>query len=163
GPPKGSARSQLKLLGAGFRGIIASRPAAATTLLFAVNVVVLGAWFVVSAPVAKDRLHLGDGGIATIMTFYGAGGLLGALATLSMVARRGLAAVLLGGLLGMAVVLASLGAIRLPAAGLALAAGLGAAGAVIYAIAPTLVQRSVARANMVPAVATLQSLYLIGE
>ncbi|WP_077077156.1 cyclic nucleotide-binding domain-containing protein [Mycobacterium numidiamassiliense] len=160
--PGRSARSQVRLLGAGFRGIIASRPASAATVLFAVNVIVLGVWYVACASVADDRLHLGADGVATIMTVDAAGGLLGALATLSIVGRRGLARVLCGALLGLAVVFASLGATTSSAVGLAAAAGLGAAGAVAYAIAPTLVQRSVARATMVPAVATLQGLYPVG-
>ncbi|MEE6135662.1 cyclic nucleotide-binding domain-containing protein [Mycobacterium sp. 050128] len=158
----GSVRSQLRMLGAGFRAIAASRPAAAATVLFVANVTVLGVWFVASALVAKERLHLGDGGVTTIMTLYGAGGLVGALATLSIVARRGLAGVLVGALLGLALAFASIGAITSPGIGLTLAAGLGGAGAVTYAIAPTLVQRSVARATMVPAVASLQSLYMVG-
>ncbi|WAC91166.1 cyclic nucleotide-binding domain-containing protein [Mycobacterium sp. Aquia_213] len=158
--PRGS---QLKLLGAGFRGIFSSRAAAAATMLFAVNVIVLGVWYVGAAPVAAHRLHLGKGGVATIMAFYGAGGLVGALATLSIVTWRRLAGVLGAGLLGLAAVFAALGTIGSPPVGLALAAVLGAAGAVIYAIAPTLVQRGVSREAMVPAVATLQSLYLVGE
>lgn len=163
GSSEGQRGSQLKLLGAGFRGIFASRAAAAATLLFAVNVIVLGVWYVGAAPVAAHRLHLGQGGVATIMAFYGAGGLVGALATLSIVAWRGLAGVLGAGLLGMAAVFAALGTIGSPPVGLALSAVLGATGAVIYAIAPTLVQRGVSREAMVPAIATLQSLYLVGE
>lgn len=162
GPSTGAARSVLRLLGTGFRGIFASRPAAAATVLFSVNVIVLGVWFAGSASVAKEQLHLGNDGVTTIMTFYGAGGLLGALAMLSFAARRGLASVLGGSLLGLAAVIASLGMISSPVVGLALAAGLGVAGAVTYAIAPTLVQRGVARESMVPAVATLQSLYSLG-
>ncbi|MEZ0354076.1 cyclic nucleotide-binding domain-containing protein [Mycobacterium sp. pR1184] len=156
------ATSVLRLLGTGFRGIFASRPAAAATVLFSVNVIVLGVWFASSASVAKEQLHLGKDGVTTIMTVYGAGGLLGALAMLSFAARRGLASVLAGSLLGLAAVIASLGTISSPVVGLALAGGLGVAGAVTYAIAPTLVQRGVARESMVPAVATLQSLYSLG-
>jgi CRP-like cAMP-binding protein/predicted MFS family arabinose efflux permease len=163
GSPKGARGSQLTLLGAGFRGIFGSRAAAAATGLFALNVIVLGVWYVGAAPVAADRLHLGQAGVATIMAFYGAGGFLGALATLSIVAWRGLAGVLVAGVIGMAAVFAALGAVGSPPAGLALAAVLGATGAVIYAIAPTLVQRGVSREAMVPAVATLKSLYLVGE
>lgn len=162
GPSKGPARSLVTVLGAGFRGILASRPAAAATVLFAVNVTVLGVWYAGSASVAKERLHLGKDGVTTIMTLYGAGGLLGAVAMLVFAARRGLASVLAGSLLGLAAVIASLGTISSPTVGLALAAGLGVAGAVTYAIAPTLVQRGVDRESMVPAVATLQSLYSLG-
>jgi CRP-like cAMP-binding protein/predicted MFS family arabinose efflux permease len=158
----GYVRSQLRVLGAGFRGIAGSRPAAAATVLFAVNVTVVGVWYVASASVANERLHLGQDGVTTLMTVYGAGGLLGALATLSIVTRRGLASVLVGALLGLAVAFAAMGAISSPVVGLTLAAGLGAAAAVTYAIAPTIVQRGVARDAMVRAVATLQSLYLVG-
>ncbi|SOX51822.1 MFS transporter, partial [Mycobacterium ahvazicum] len=160
--PSRPATSVLRLLGVGFRGIFASRPAAAATVLFSVNVIVLGVWFASSASVAKEQLRLGKDGVTTIMTFYGAGGLFGALAMLSFAARRGLASVLAGSLLGLAAVIASLGMISSPVVGLALAGGLGVAGAVTYAIAPTLVQRGVARESMVPAVATLQSLYSLG-
>ncbi len=162
GPSEGVARSQLKVLGAGFRGITASRSAAAATVLFVVNVFVVGVWYVGSAFVAKEGLHLGRGGVTTIMTLYGAGGVLGAVVMLSIVARRGLAGVLTGSLLGVAIVFASIGEISSPAVGLTLAACLGVSAAATYAIAPTLVQRSVTRGMMVPAVATLQSLYLVG-
>lgn len=45
-PSRGSAQSQLRALGAGFRAIAASRPASAATILFVVNVTVLGVWLV---------------------------------------------------------------------------------------------------------------------
>src|SRR5262249_42767866 len=144
-------------LAAGLRGIFASRAAAAATVIFAVNVIVLGVWYVGAPGVATHQLHMGQGGVATVMAFYGAGGLLGALATLSIGAWRGLAGVLAGGLLGTGVFFAVLGMIGVPALGLALSAATGAGGAVIYAIAPTLVQRGVSKAAMVPAIATLQS------
>ena len=46
----------------------------------------------------------------------------------------------------------------MPVQGLVLATGAGAAGAIVYAVAPTLIQRTVARPAMVPASAGLQSL-----
>lgn len=161
-PSRGSAQSQLRALGAGFRAIAASRPASAATILFVVNVTVLGVWLVASASVAKERLGLGRAGVTTLMTLYGTGGMLGGLATLSIVGRRGLARVLAGAMLAGAVTVAGLGAVRLPALGLVLAGGLGGAAAVCCAIAPTLVQRSVTRTTMVPATASLQSMYVVG-
>ncbi|AGZ54349.1 Cyclic nucleotide-gated potassium channel [Mycobacterium kansasii] len=111
---------------------------------------------------AKERLGLGRAGVTTLMTLYGTGGLLGGLATMSIVGRRGLARVLAGAMLAGAVTVAGLGAVRLPALGLVLAGGLGGAAAVCCAIAPTLVQRSVTRTTMVPATASLQSMYVVG-
>ncbi len=159
--PRGWARAQLIAVGAGFRGIVKSRPAAAATALFVLNTTLDSIWFVAAVSVAGE-LGLGESGITLIMTICGVGGLLGALATLSIVGRRGLPRVAAGAMLGWAVTLAAIGVTHLPVLGLALAAGLGAAGAVAYAITPTLVQRSVAPATMVPAAASLQSLPLVG-
>ncbi len=157
----GSARAHLNAVGAGFRAILASPPATAAATLLVVNMAVLGAWYVASASVAHG-LRLGPGGVTIVMTLFGAGGLVGALAMLSIVGRRRLARVLAGAMLGLAVTLTAIGEVVVPAVGLALAAGVGAAGAVAYAIAPTLVQRCVAAEAMVPAAASLQSLYLVG-
>jgi predicted MFS family arabinose efflux permease len=111
--------------------------------------------------VAIDRLRLGSEGITTFMTADGAGGLLGALATLSIVGRGGLALMFAVGMVGRAATFGAIGETVVPAAALVLAFARGVAGAVALAVAPTLVQRSVARDAVVPAVASLQSLYQI--
>lgn len=160
--PRASAFAHFTKVGTGFRAILASPPATAATALFVVNMTLLGVWYVASASVANDRLRLGAGGVTTIMTLFGAGGLAGALATLSIVGRPRLARVLAFAMIALAVTVAAIGTVSVAAAGFALAAGVGAAGAVAYAIAPTLVQRSVSREAMVPAAAGLQSLYLVG-
>jgi CRP-like cAMP-binding protein/predicted MFS family arabinose efflux permease len=157
----GAMRSQLRAISSGFRGIIESRPATAAAVLLVVNTTVVGVWEVASAAVATERLGLGQGSITLIMTLTGAGGLLGALATLSIVGRRGLASILASTMVGLAVTLAAITVIIVAAPTLALAAVMGATGAVAYAIAPTLVQRSVQSDAMVPAAAGLQSAYLI--
>lgn len=159
-PTSGSVLAQLSMAVAGFRAILVSRSATAATSLFLINVTLLGVWFVVSASVAKERLGLGEGGITTVTSAFGAGGLLGALVTMSIVGRSGLSDILAGAMVGWAIALAVIGMIAAPAPGLTLAAGVGAADAVVYAIAPTLVQRSVAQAAMVHAAAGLQSLYM---
>lgn len=159
--PEGAAVAQLRAVGAGFRAILASRSAAAATLVFVVNVALVGVWCVASASVASDRLGLGESGITTIMTFYGAGGLLGALATMSLVGRSRLAPIVVKGMSGLGVFLAVIGVLADPVVGAAVAALIGGAGAAAYAVSPTLVQRSVAKAAMVPAAASLQSLYLV--
>ncbi len=161
-PSRRSGQHHLSALGAGFRAIVASRPAGAATVMFGVNVTLIGVWYVACASLANGRLGLGEDGVALIMAVYGAGGLLGALATLSIVGRPGLARVLAAAMFGWAITLTVIGAISGPTLGLALAAGVGATGAVAYAIAPTLVQRSVSRDAMVPAAASLPSLYLVG-
>jgi CRP-like cAMP-binding protein/predicted MFS family arabinose efflux permease len=161
-PSRNSGWRQLIAAGAGFRAILSSRPAAAATTVFIMNATLTGAFYVACASLAEDRWRLGEEGVALIMTILGAGGLFGALATLSIVGRRGLARVLAWAMFGWAVTLAAIGPIVLPALGLALAAVVGAAGAVAYAIAPTLVQRGVPRDAMVPAAASLPTLYLLG-
>ena len=161
-PSGGALRAQFLAVGAGFRGILASRPAVAATALFMLNVTLTGVWYVASAPIAQERLGLGERGVTTIMTLYGAGGVIGALAVLATVGRRHLARVLFDSMLALAVVLAVIGLIVVPLPGLAIALGVGGAGAVAYALAPTLVQRNVSRDAMVPAAASLQSLYLVG-
>lgn len=166
-PEPGSTRTSHRsgrglLIKAGFRAILASRPAGAASTLFFANGLLMGVWVVACASVARDHLSLGKGGVALLMAVVGAGGLLGALATLSIVGRPGLARMLEVAMCGWAVALAAIGAIVAPALGLALAAGAGACAAIAYAIAPTLVQRSVARVAVVPAAAVVASLYQVG-
>ena len=159
---RAAGRSLLRPIGAGFRAILASRPAVAATAVFVVNVMLIGVWYAASASLANDRVRLGEDGVAVILAVYGAGGLLGALVTLAIVGRRGLAGALTAAMFGCAVTLIAIGAISGPALGLPLAVGVGATSAAAYAIAPTLVQRSVARDAMVPAAASLPILYLFG-
>lgn len=163
GDQRVSVRTYLRAVGVGFHAIFESRPATAATALFLVSMALVGVWDVVGAAVADERLGLGDSGITLIITLSGAGGVLGALATLSLAGRRGLAGVAVGAMIGWAAMFAAIGAIRLPAPGLALAAGVGAAAAIAYAVAPTLVQRSVKREALVPAAASVQSLYLVAN
>jgi CRP-like cAMP-binding protein/predicted MFS family arabinose efflux permease len=159
-PSRGSGR--LRLIAVGFRAIRASGPACAATTLLVANGLLMAVFVVASASLAHHRLRLGEGGVALLMGVLGAGGLFGAVVTSSIVGRRGLARLLAGAMCGWAVTLAAIGAIVAPALGLALAAVAGAAAAIAYAIAPTLVQRSVARAAVVPASAVLSSLYQVG-
>ncbi|RFZ09160.1 Cyclic nucleotide-gated potassium channel [Mycobacterium marinum] len=157
-PSGGVARVQLRAVGAGFRAIIESRPAAAAATLFLLTTTLLdGFWYVASAPLAADQFGLGPSGVTTIMTIYGVGGLLGAVAMLSIAGRGGLARMFTLARLSEALLLAAIGAASLPALGLVLAAGVGGGSAASWAIAPTLVQRSVNRASMVTAAASLQS------
>ena len=109
----------------GFRGITASRAAAAATALFVLNVTLVGIWYVASASVATDRLALGGSGITVIMTLYGIGGLVGGVATLLIVGRRGLAGILAGAMVGWAVTIAAIGAVVHPAPAFALATRVG--------------------------------------
>jgi CRP-like cAMP-binding protein/predicted MFS family arabinose efflux permease len=159
----GYLRSRLSAIGAGFRAIVHKPPAAASAVLYVLNTALVGLFCVASASVANDRLRLGAGGITTIMTLYGAGGFVGALAIMSIVGRGHLARVVSMAMGGWALTLAAIGETAVPAAGLALATGCGAAGAIAFAVSPTLVQRSVAREAMVPAAASLQSLYQIAQ
>lgn len=157
-----SVRTQLRAVGVGFRAILASRPAAAATSLFLLNMTLMGVWWVAIAPLAGEQLGLGENGITTMITLDGAGGLVGALVTLSVVGRKRLSRMLVEGMAALALLTALIGTIVNPTLGLAVAFGVGGAGAVAYAIAPTLVQRSVTPSAMVPAAASLQSLYLVG-
>lgn len=161
-PSIGILRAQLNAMGQGFQAIARSRAASAATILFVVNMALVGVWYVASASVSNDRLGLGENGVTIIMSVYGVGGLIGALAMLAIVGRGRLARVLAGAMLAWALTLAAIGTIVVPEHSLALAVAMGVARAITYAIVPTLVQRSVASTAMVPAAASLQSLYLLG-
>ncbi len=155
-------RAQLIAVGAGFCGIAASRPAVAATAMFLVTMMLDTFWFVASVSVAEVQLGLGAEGATLIIVLFGAGGLVGALATLSIIGRRGLPRAVAGAMFTSAVVLAVMGLIERPLPGLMLSAGVGAACAVAYGTVPTLVHRSVAATAMAPAAATLQGLTLVG-
>jgi CRP-like cAMP-binding protein len=159
----GYVRSRLRAIGAGYRAIGSRRPATASALLYVLNTALVGFFLVASAPTASVRLGLGRDGITEILTIYGAGGLVAGLALMSMAGSGHLARVLSVAMIGWAVTLAALGQTVLAAVGLALAVGCGAAGAVGFAVSPTLVQRSVARESMVPAAASLQSLFQVAQ
>lgn len=157
-----SAMAQVHAVLSGFHAIFRSGPAFAAAALFFVNVMLVGVWFVTSAPIADDRLGLGSEGITTIMALTGAGGLVASLAMLSLVGRRGLAGVLAGAMICWAVALAAAGATDLYLVGFLMAVVIGAGTAIAHAIAPTLLQRSVARESMVPATASMFSVAQIG-
>lgn len=158
----GPRRSQTRAVAFGFRGILESRPAAAASVMILVAMVHVGLWDGVVAPLSNERLGLGTGGVATIMTVYGLGSLVAALAMMSVVGHRGLAGALACTMLGIAGMLAVIGLLRAPLPVMMLAGCVGAATTIACTIAPTLVQRSVSRSAMVSAAASLQSLYLIG-
>jgi len=163
GPSGGLVRSRLSAIGAGYRAIGQRRPAVAATFLYVLNTALVGFFLVASAPAAKDRLGLGRSGITEILTIFGAGGLFGGLVIMSIAGGGRLARLLSVAMIGWAVTLAGLGETVVAAVGLATAVGCGAASAVGFAVAPTLVQRSVAREAMVSASTVLQSLFQVAQ
>jgi CRP-like cAMP-binding protein len=163
GPSGGVLRARLSAIGAGYRAIGQRRPAVAATFLYVLNTALVGFFLVASAPAAKDRLGLGRSGITEILTIFGAGGLFGGLVIMSLAGGGRLARLLSVAMIGWAVTLAGLGETVVAAVGLAMAVGCGAASAVGFAVAPTLVQRSVAREAMVSASTVLQSLFQVAQ
>jgi predicted MFS family arabinose efflux permease len=90
-------RDTLAELAAGLSALHETRPVRALMLLMGAQYVVIGAFDVLAVVLAIDVLGLGDSGVGYLNAAYGAGAVVGALATVALIGRRRLAPPLLCG------------------------------------------------------------------
>ena len=110
--------------------------------LFAAQLVVDGLLIVFIVSAAIQLLGMGNSGVGYLNSAVGIGGLIGAVVTLALTGRRGLAGLFALGLVGWGIPIALIGVLPYPVAALLLLAFLGVANTLVDATAITLMQRS---------------------
>jgi hypothetical protein len=127
---------------AGFRVIAAEWKLRTLFGLFAAQLLVDGLLIVLSVSVAIDLLGMGDAGVGYLNSAIGIGGLVGAIVTLTLTGRRGLAGLFALGLAGWGLPIALIGVLPFPVAALILLALVGVANTLVDSTALTLIQRA---------------------
>ncbi len=127
---------------AGFRAIAGDWRLRTLIGLLGAQLIVDGLLTVLTVSVAIDLLGRGEGWVGYLNSAIGVGGLLGAVATLSLTGRRGLAGLLGIGLVGWGVPIALIGVLPYPVAALILLGVLGIANTLVDSTAMTLLQRA---------------------
>jgi MFS family permease len=127
---------------AGFRAIAADWKLRTLVGLFGAQLLVDGLLMVLSVSVAIDLLGMGQSGVGFLNSAMGIGGLLGAIVTLVLTGRGGLASLFALGLAGWGIPIALIGVLPYPVAALILLALLGVANTLVDATALTLLQRA---------------------
>jgi hypothetical protein len=128
-------------LAAGLRAVGASPVVRLLMQLLGAQYVVIGAFDVLAVVLAIDVLGLGDAGAGYLNAAYGAGGVLGAVATVALIGRRA-APWLLGGAALTGASLIVLGAFPTVLGAFVLLAGAGAGRIVLDVAGRTLLQRA---------------------
>jgi MFS family permease len=127
---------------AGFRAIAGDWRLRTLIGLFGAQLIVDGLLTVLTVSVAIDLLGRGEGWVGYLNSAIGVGGLLGAVATLALTGRRGLAGLLGIGLVGWGIPIALIGVLPYPVAALILLGVLGIANTLVDSTAMTLLQRA---------------------
>ena len=127
---------------AGFRAIAADWKLRTLFGLFGAQLLVDGLLMVLSVSAAIDLLGMGQSGVGFLNSAVGIGGLLGAIVTLVLTGRGGLASLFALGLAGWGIPIALIGVLPYPVAALILLALLGVANTLVDATALTLLQRA---------------------
>lgn len=127
---------------AGFRAIGRDSQLRILIGLFAAQLVVGGLLIVLTVPVAIDLLGKSDAWVGYLNSAVGIGGLIGAVATLALTGRRGLASLFGIGLAGWGLPIALIGLLPYPSATLILLGLLGVANTLVDTTALTLLQRA---------------------
>ncbi|MDQ3710010.1 MAG: MFS transporter [Actinomycetota bacterium] len=130
---------------AGFRTLARERRPRLVVLLYLAQTFCLGALTVLIVVMAIELLGLGEAGVGYLNAAVGAGGLVGALATVALVGRRQLALPFQVGLIAWGIALAAIGALPSRVTAVAMVAIVGSANALIDVTALTLLQRIVAQ------------------
>ncbi len=127
---------------AGFRAIAADWKLRTLFGLFGAQLFVDGLLMVLSVSAAIDLLGMGESGVGFLNSAIGIGGLVGAVVTLALTGRGGLASLFALGLAGWGIPIALIGVLPYPVVALILLALLGVANTLIDATALTLLQRA---------------------
>jgi predicted MFS family arabinose efflux permease len=140
----GAGSSPVAELLAGFRTLAQQPRPRLVVALYLTQTFGVGAMTVLVVVTAIELLGIGEAGVGYLNAAVGAGGLIGALATLALVGRRRLAVGFQLGLITWGVALALIGVWPRAATAVLLLAAVGSANALIDVTALTLLQRIVA-------------------
>jgi MFS family permease len=155
--PAGAPRDVL----AGFRALAAERRLALLTALFAAQTFVDGMLGVLVVVLALDTLDLGAGGVGTLNSALGIGGIVGGLAVAALITRGRLARDFALGLAAWGVPLLALAAWPQAAVALAALVVVGIGNTIVDVAGDTLLQRSVPEEVLGRAFAALETVILL--
>jgi MFS family permease len=127
---------------AGFRAIAGDSRLRTLMGLLSAQLVTDGLLTVLTVSVAIDLLGRGDAWVGYLNSAIGVGGLLGAVATLALTGRRGLAGLFGVGLIGWGLPIALIAVLPFPLAALILLGALGIANTLVDSTGMTLLQRA---------------------
>jgi MFS family permease len=142
----GSGPAALRELVAGFAAIGSSRSVGILVSLFSVQTFVRGVLTVLLVAVSVELLGMGESGVGYLNSAIGAGGLLGAFVTFTLVARRHLALPLSLALGMWGLPIAIIGIVPVPVVAIAVLGVLGVANATLDVSGFSLLQRCVPNA-----------------
>jgi hypothetical protein len=157
-----AVRDALGELMAGLRAVREAHAMRALMLLLGAQYVVIGAFDVLAVVLAIDVLGLGDSGAGYLNAAFGAGGVIGAAATVALIGRRLLAPPLLGGAALLGASLIALGALPTVLGALVLLAVAGAGRIVMDVSGRTLLQRAAPPEFLSRTFALLEALSMAG-
>ena len=126
---------------AGFSTLVSEREPRAVLVVLAAAAVLWGALDVFMVVLALDMLRIGESGVGLLNAALGAGGLIGAAATLTLIGRRGLSRPLAAGILLWSLPLAAIGLLPNVTAVIVLLAMAGLGRVVMDVAGRTLLQR----------------------
>jgi MFS family permease len=162
-PPRDSAATGSGIVREAAAGFVAlgSEPALRLFLtLYCVQALVGGAFNVLVVVAALDLLDLGEAGVGWLTAAFGVGGLLGAVLSLALLARRRLASDFMFGILLWGVPLALVGIWPDPALAFVLFGLLGVGETLVEVAGPTLLQRAVPDRVLARVFGALESLLI---
>ena len=157
-----SAGARLGEILGGFRALVHHRSAGLLASLFISQVVVRGALTVLLVSAAFDLLGIGDAGVGYLNAAIGAGGLIGAVLAMTLVAGRGLSVPFAVSLALWGAPIAVIGLVASPVVALVMAGIIGAANASIDVAGYTLLARCVPNETRGRVFGVLHSLVGIG-
>ena len=161
-PAESAVQGTLDELAEGFRAVGGSPASRLLVLLLAAEYVVIGAFDVLAVVLAIDVLDLGESGVGYLNTALGAGAVLGAIATVTLIGRQGLALPVLTGAALMGAPLVLLGAFPTVLGAFVLLGAVGVGRIVLDVSGRTLLQRVAQPDVLSRTFALLEALSMVG-
>jgi MFS family permease len=159
-PVAASTRTIAREAGAGFVAIAADRDLRLLMSLYSAQALVGGAFNVLLVVSAIELLDLGEAGVGWLNAAFGIGGVLGAIAALTLIARGRLASDFMFGIVLWGVPLALIGVWPEPAVALLMLGLVGVGETLVEVAGPTLLQRSVPDRVLARVFGALESLLI---
>jgi MFS family permease len=159
-PVSASTRAIAREAGAGFVAIAADRELRVLMGLYSAQALVGGAFNVLLVVSALELLDLGEAGVGWLNAAFGIGGVLGAVAALTLIGRRRLASDFMFGIVLWGVPLTLIGVWPEPAVALLMLALVGVGETLVEVAGPTLLQRSVPDRVLARVFGALESLLI---
>jgi MFS family permease len=160
--PAGEASRPLEEALAGFRALAREPAPRVLVSILSAQFIVIGALDVLSVALAVEVLGMGNAGAGWLITAFGAGGLVGGVATAALVGRRRLAPPLVAAAFGWGAAFVLIGVFPLAAAALLLLVAAGLARSLLDVAGRTLLQRTARQTVLCRVFGVLEGLSMAG-